>query len=139
MAYAKTTKVSVDRSLEEIKKVLRKANVNGIACVERSSIIMIMFEHHSIGVKMFLHFPQPPSDSANKAAVKAYEQICRSKARSLLLCIKAKIEAVESNIETFEQAFLPHIVLKNGDLVGNRVIPALEQFNEKPTSLLLGL
>jgi hypothetical protein len=34
--------------------------------------------------------------------------------RALVLAIKAKLESVQSKIETFEQAFYAHVVLPNG-------------------------
>jgi hypothetical protein len=34
--------------------------------------------------------------------------------RALLLCIKAKLVSVESKIETFEEAFLAHVVMPDG-------------------------
>jgi hypothetical protein len=42
-----------------------------------------------------------------------------------LLCIKAKLEAVEAKIETFEEAFLAHVVLPDGKTVGEHALPAV--------------
>ena len=42
----------------------------------------------------------------------------RRRWRALLLVIKAKLESVESGIETFEEAFASQIVLANGQTVG---------------------
>ena len=42
------------------------------------------------------------------------------------MVIKAKLEAVESGIVTFEQEFLAHLVLPDGATVGDRVLPELE-------------
>jgi hypothetical protein len=43
----------------------------------------------------------------------------------LLLCIKAKLESVEAKIETFEEAFLAHVVLPDGETVGEHALPAV--------------
>jgi hypothetical protein len=49
----------------------------------------------------------------------------RQKWRALLLCIKAKLEAVESKIETFEEAFLAHVVMPDGKTVGDHTLTAI--------------
>ena len=51
----------------------------------------------------------------------------RERWRALLLCIKAKLEAVASDIESFEMAFLAHIVLPDGRTVGESVETPLQE------------
>jgi hypothetical protein len=55
-----------------------------------------------------------------------HEQACRAKWRALALVVKAKLEAVASGIGTFESEFLAHIVLPNGQRVGQWLKPQLE-------------
>lgn len=45
---------------------------------------------------------------------------------ALALVVKAKLEAVESGISTFEQEFMAHIVLPNGQTTGQWMIPQIE-------------
>ena len=47
--------------------------------------------------------------------------------RSMLLVIKAKLEAVNSGIVTIEQEFLAHIVLPDGSVVGDWAADQLKQ------------
>lgn len=56
----------------------------------------------------------------------AWEQGCRQRWRALALVIKAKLEAVESGITTFEEEFLAHIVMPDGMTVGNHVRPTIQ-------------
>lgn len=49
------------------------------------------------------------------------EQRNRQKGRALMLVIKAKLESVESGVETFEQAFLANIVTLGGQTVYERI------------------
>jgi len=42
------------------------------------------------------------------------------------LVIKAKLEAVEARITVFEDEFLAHIVLANGETAGEYMIPQIE-------------
>ncbi len=62
--------------------------------------------------------------------------------RALLLVIKAKLESVESGIETLEQAFLAHVVMANGQTVYERISEgiALEYLTGVPNTVagLLG-
>lgn len=60
-------------------------------------------------------------------AYREWEQACRSRWRSLCLCIKAKLEAVEAGITSFEKEFLAHIVLPSGQTMGEYAIPHLEE------------
>jgi len=57
----------------------------------------------------------------------AAEQACRQKWRALSLVVKAKLEAVESGITTFEDEFLAHIVLPNGQTVGEQALPRVRE------------
>ena len=57
---------------------------------------------------------------------KAWEQAQRSAWRALNLVIKAKLESVKAGIFTFEQEFLPHILLPNGQTVGEFMVPQIE-------------
>ena len=56
---------------------------------------------------------------------KAWDAACRQKWRALLLVIKAKLESVESGIETFDAAFLANTVLPDGKTAGDHTIPAI--------------
>ncbi len=44
----------------------------------------------------------------------------------LALVIKAKLEAVETGITMFDEEFLAHIVLPNGNTVGQFMLPQVE-------------
>lgn len=51
----------------------------------------------------------------------------RRRYRALLLVLKAKLEAVQSQIVTFDEEFLAHIVINGGDTVGDRMVPQLSE------------
>lgn len=78
----------------------------------------------------FTHSPQGRVRS-KEAVHTAWEQGCRQRWRALALAIKAKLEAVECGIVTFDQEFLAHIVAAGGKTVGEQIIPMLER-NEVP-------
>jgi hypothetical protein len=56
----------------------------------------------------------------------AHEQACRSLWRSLALVIKAKLEAIETGIATFDEEFMAHIVLPDGKTVGEHMTSQIE-------------
>jgi hypothetical protein len=55
----------------------------------------------------------------------AYDQETRRLWRSLLLVVKAKLEAVETGIVSLEEEFLAHVVLPDNSTVGQWVEPQL--------------
>jgi hypothetical protein len=61
----------------------------------------------------------------------------RQKWRALLLCIKAKLESVASGIESFEEAFLAHVVLPNGQTVADHIAPRIAESYEGNKMLAL--
>ncbi len=139
MSYATKTSVPVDRSQGEIKKILAKYGASGFAYGENLDQSVVMFEMAGRRVKFILPMPKRPSDHATQASVKTYEQLCRSRWRCLVLAIKAKLECVESGITTLEQEFMAHIVLPNGQTVGQIMIPQIaSSYESRKMPPLLG-
>lgn len=127
MSYAEKSSVPIDRTQGEIRKILSKYGASGFAYGEQGARALVMFEMRGRRIKFVLPLPQKPSQNANQASIKTYEQLCRTKWRCLVLAIKAKLECVESQITTLEQEFMAHIMLPNGQTVGEAVIPQIEQ------------
>ena len=115
--YAQHTKVSVDQTKTEIERTLTRYGADRFAYFTESGKAVIVFEAHDRRLKFELPLPVGESEKEKKAR--------RQKWRALLLCIKAKLEAVESKIETFEEAFLAHVVMPDGKTVGTHVLPAV--------------
>lgn len=71
--------------------------------------------------------------------VPASDQAARQRWRALLLCLKAKLEAVECGITTFEEEFMAHIVMPDGSTFGKWAGPQLQDMRERgemPKSLM---
>lgn len=66
-------------------------------------------------------------DRSEDSARKEWEQAVRSRWRALLLVIKAKLEAVEVGIATFEDEFMANIVMPDGNLVGHHIRPRIAE------------
>lgn len=143
MAYASTTSVSVSKTKGEIDGLLRKHKAAGFGVFEERTRAMLVFEMSER--RIVFHLPLP--DQLDKefvmtargkarsadAALAAWEQACRSRWRALFLCIKAKLESIESGIESFEDAFLAQIQMPDGHSVSEHVKPRIAQAYETGT------
>ena len=135
MPYAAKTDVSIDRSEGEIKTLLRRHRADSIGTREEGRTAHVAFRLNGRNILFTLTLPDPYDDAfrrtdrgnirASGAAEKAWEQACRSRWRGLLLCIRAKLESVESGIETFEEAFLAQTVLPTGRTVFEEAAPSV--------------
>ncbi len=136
--YAENTRVSAEQSRSEIEKILTKYGANGFMYGWQQESALIAFEMKGRRIKFILPFPKKTDREfthtqkyntrrTEKQAFGEWEKACRQRWRALSLCIKAKLEAVESKITTFEEEFLAHIMLANGDTVGGWIAPQLDQ------------
>ena len=82
---------------------------------------MIQFETHDRIVRFVLNLP----DRRKFYEDRKYEQAERTFWRAFLLVIKAKLEAVENNIATFEQEFMANIVMPNDQTIEQILTPLI--------------
>ena len=118
--YAANTKVPIAQSRAEIERLLdrHKAKAFGTAIDYDLGQAKVQFRLHDRVVRFVVHLPDP-----NKLRGERLAKAERQRWRALLLVIKAKLEAVENAISTFEEEFLAHIVLPNDRTVADYVIP----------------
>ena len=144
MAYAKGTAVAVDRSRADIEKLLDKAGATTRAHLTDAERAVVMFEMRDRRVRFTLPLPsadefRSPRRKSRLQLEGAREQRVRELWRSLLLTIKAKLESVESGIETFEEAFLAQTVMPDGSTVAEATGEAIAlAYREKRMVPLLG-
>lgn len=148
--YAATTSVSSEASRSEIERTLTRYGASGFAYGWQNENAVVMFEMQNRRIKFVLPLPDKTSREFthtehrhNKRhpddALKSWEQACRQKWRALALVIKAKLEAVESQVSMFEDEFLANIVLPNGSTVGGWLQPQIENaYKNKKMPPLLG-
>jgi hypothetical protein len=108
MTYAARTKVSVPATRLEIEAVLKRYGATRFAYMGEEGRAVVMFEANDRRLRFNLPVPER-------------EQAQRVRWRALLLAIKAKLESVESGIESFEEAFLSHVVMADGQTIYERV------------------
>lgn len=136
--YAASTTVEAGASRAEIERTLVRYGATSFAYASGPGQAMVMFEAHGRRIRFILPLPDPaardfttymrgnfPHQRTPAAAREQYEQAVRQRWRALALMVKAKLEAVEASIATFEEEFLAHIVLPDNTTVGDRMIPAV--------------
>lgn len=154
MSYASDTSVSVAKSRGEIEDMVQRAGGTRFASMYEDTRAVVMFELADRRIMFELPLPSReayatrqvrgrvvPVDASRQQ--RDWEQACRSKWRALALTIKAKLISVESNVESFEEAFLAHIVVAGKDGRATRfsefAVKAIQQaYTGKPLPPLLG-
>lgn len=126
--YAEQTKVPVSRSREELERVLTKYGASAFGYGWDNGRAVVSFRAQGRYIRFAMEIP-----------MKAQEE--RQRWRALVLVVKAKLEAVESGITSFEEAFMAHVVLPDGQTVSEWLAPQLEEAYEtaEMPSLLPGV
>lgn len=106
MAFAEYTKVAESKTQHDIDVLVTKRGATTFAVFREPESTMVAFRLNDRNIRFTLALPKKLSDQAR-----------RSRWRALLLVIKAKLESVDAGIETFEESFLPHIVMPGGKTV----------------------
>lgn len=142
MSYASGTQVDPGRSREEIERILTRygASSFGYMADYEKGVAQLGFRAHGRMVRFDIPMPDPDDPAFTEtdtgrqrkpdAARKAYSDEVRRRWRVLSLVVKAKLEAVASNVTSFEEEFLAHIVLPDGSTVGEFMLPQVERAYE---------
>ena len=136
--YAKDTSISSELTRLEIEKTLVRYGATGFAYASQVGRAMIGFQLQGRQVRFILPLPDINADEfmytptrrtrrGEKAQYDAWEQECRRCWRALLLVVKAKLEAIETGISSFDSEFMANIVLPGGKTVGDWMEPQIEQ------------
>lgn len=139
MKYAQNTTVGTDKTISEIRNTLNRYGAVGFAFMEDAYSAQIAFEMKGRRVRFKVMMPEPKEyaevrvskyrnrqrtpEELKTALDKASKQIYRA----LLLVVKAKLESVESGIESFDQAFMAHLILPSGQTVTEWMDPQRNQ------------
>lgn len=133
MTYARGTEVSPEKSRAEIESTLKRYGATGFGYFTETERGVIMFRAHDRIVKFIVPMPLAKEVARDKRGHlrnpaqqrNAVEAEKRRRWRALALVVKAKLEAVQTGIVTFEKEFLAHIVLPDGQTVGEWMQPQL--------------
>jgi hypothetical protein len=120
--FAQSTKVPVSQSIAEIERTVKRYGGSQFVFAVAEEQAVVGFTKEGRQVRFHVPFGE------TKAATYAQRQ--RQRMRALLLVIKARLEAVESGVETFEDSFMANIVLPGGRLLSQEVRPAIARAYE---------
>lgn len=134
--YAEQTTVPADRSLAEIESTLERYGATTFQYGRTEGRAVVAFSMAGREIRFILPLPDkgdvaftrtPRTGKAREpaAAKREYDQAVRQRWRALLLMVKAKLEAVDLGIVTFEDEFLPHTVLPSGRTVAEEIQPTV--------------
>lgn len=138
--FADGTGVPVERTRLELEKLLVAYKARATAIFNSEGEAAVCFEMHERRVMFRLRMPLPTAKEfthkkvnqsgkmeplSPRASESRYRQACQRKWRALLLAIKAKLVAVDEGIETFEDAFMAHVVMPDGQTVSEHVRPRI--------------
>jgi hypothetical protein len=139
MSYASQTSVSVERSKAEIERTLqrygasqfiygwdRQEAVIGFVVAIDEQMRQVRFKVKVPDRAAFIKTPTGRRRSPSQAE-REWGQAQRQRWRALLLVIKAKLEAIEAGIATFEDEFLAYTMLPSGETVGEWMQPQLDE------------
>lgn len=138
MQYAKNTEVSVEKSRAEIERLVMRYGATGFISGWLANRSTVAFEMKDRRLRFVLPLPSKDENQflyargwkrrSESAALEKWEQACRQKWRALLLSIKAKLEAVESGIASFDQEMMPYVVLPDGQTIAETILPGLPDY-----------
>ncbi len=132
--YAAETKVPIEKTRAEIESTVRRYGADAFVSGWEGERASVQFRCGGRYVRLSMVLPSRSApDFATtlkgnqhaKAEVarskasgdKLWDQACRQKWRALALMIKAKLEAIESGIVTFEEEFFAHVIMPDGRTV----------------------
>lgn len=134
--FAQGTAVSVEKTYSEIRVLLKKYEATNFALIEQEAHFGIVFEKSNRRVRFVV--PLPSKDEAHVTKGNQYrtyqggysaakhEQLIKERWRAAYLVIKAKLESVDSGIESFDEAFMGQLVLPSGQTMSEWVSPQLD-------------
>lgn len=142
MAYAQNTTVAPERSRHEIERTLRRYGADAFSFAYDGTRQAVLFRAHGRMVRFDVALPpledfrwvrggrtygggagERERDVAQMRA--AREKHERQRWRALALVVKAKLESIEAGIESFEEAFMAHVVLPDGTRFGDWAAPQI--------------
>lgn len=133
--FAAGTNIDESKSRMEIERILKRYGASKFMFGWDDNASMIVFEAYNRRIKFLLptptieEFRETPKGKIRTRKIMeiAHDLETKRRWRALALVIKAKLEAVNSGISTFEQEFMANILLPDGETVGEWISPQLDQ------------
>lgn len=136
MSYATGTAVPVERSRNELERLLTRFGADQyVYGMDTATGWTIGFRMRNRHIKLTLPMPQrrevqyTPSGRwrSENSIEDALQQEIRRRWRALVLIVKAKLEAIETGLVSFDEEFLSHTMTPDGSTVAEWLIPQIEE------------
>ena len=137
MPYAEHTNVAPEKSRMEIEQALNRYGASAFMYATTTAQSMVQFMYQGRNIRIVLAKPDVSKlkvrwygnvrDANPDQKAKFISDEGRRQWRALLLVIKAKLEAVQSKIATFDDEFMAYVVMPNGQTMGEWMRPQIEQ------------
>lgn len=121
--YAEDTKVPVSQSRTEIEKLLARYGADQFMYGTEVGRALVAFRMNGRHIRLLLPLPTDAGDKAEKET--------RRRWRSLTMIIKAKLEACAAGVSVFDDEWMAHIVLPDGQTVGQFMRPQIAEAYSK--------
>lgn len=145
--FAEGTTVSPERTQSEIIDTLRRYGATDHLSGESGGQALVCFVLRGCSIRMLVALPKRDDKRFSRTArgartprqaENAYQAEVRRKWRSLLLRLKAKLEAVADGDVTVEEEFLPYLVTGTGATVFEQLAGQLQDLQSGRPLLLTG-
>lgn len=126
--FAQNTKVPVERSRSEAEGVLTRYGADQVSSgwTAQKAVLMFRMKDRYIRIEMPLAVKHVTKNSKGYVLGEdATAKENRRRWRAMVLYLKAKLESVESEIISFEQAFMSHMILPNKQTVAEFMAPQI--------------
>ncbi|MEN6370510.1 MAG: hypothetical protein ABFD64_00715 [Armatimonadota bacterium] len=134
--YAEGTDVPVEKSRNEIEKILISRDADQRIFGEDEQGARVMFRLHGRMYKFDIVYPSRSDrsiacDSRGYALTKdrvaaRYQKEIQRRWRVLLISLKARFEIIDSEAATVDQEFMAYTMLPDGSTVGEHIEPSIE-------------
>ncbi|GGL91403.1 hypothetical protein GCM10011534_11960 [Pseudooceanicola nanhaiensis] len=133
--FAKGTTVTAARSRAEIEDMLGRFGADGFMSGRDGRHVVVAFKARGRQIMFRMTMPDPADhyltptgkQRSDADARKAADAEDRRMWRALALSIKAKLVGVEDGIESFEQAFMAHVVMPDGLTLSDHITPRIAE------------
>lgn len=112
--FAQDTEVTESKSRYEIEANLEKYGVDESGCKKTAHEASVAFRKDGVSFMLTIQASNDPKEN-------------RRRWRSLALLVKANLVAIDDEIVTFREAFMPYIVTSNGQTLFKSLEQKIEQ------------
>ena len=126
--YAEGTEVPIERSKEELQRLLTKHGASQRGVMEDDAIgrALVMFTLEARQYRMDVPLPSPKEHPDPRQR----EQRTKERWRAIVLMVKAKLELCALGVSTIEREFLADLVLPDGQRVHTALMKGIRKAYE---------